>query len=109
MGKFSLSVSIAENIIYNSNIKVQVSNNMLLLHVYSFLFIKKITTVDWAENVIFMLDWLYAIVTLMPLEKSLAENMYVACIVAINIESTVMQSDDETIKNTQNVLSFRVI
>ena len=56
-----------------------------------------------------MLDWLYAIVTLMPLEKLLAENMYVACIVAINIESTVMQSDDKTIKNTQNVLSFRVI
>ena len=37
------------------------------------------------------------------LKKSLA------WIVAINIESTVMQSDDETIKNTQNVLSFRVI
>ena len=41
-----------------------------------------------------MLDWLYAIVTLMPLETSLAENTYVACIVAcivaINIKSTVM-------------------
>lgn len=41
VGKFSLSVSIAENIIFNSNINVQVSNNMLLLHVYSVPFYKK--------------------------------------------------------------------